>query len=152
MARFPRTLADQLLVQSQTARASRTYEIKAESEIAQRVEDEAADRGAALEDVGSALDGMTSELSGLAGSLDALDTSLRADMAQVETNLEGQINDAAASLVTDARIEPGSLTIWPFIQNVIPAGSFAPGAVGSTDIKDFSVAVTKLKSTRHHLY
>lgn len=62
------------------------------------------------------------------------------------------ISDAAASPVTDDRLAAGSLTVWPFAHNAIPPGALAPGSVGSGDIADFSIAVTKFKDTRHHLY
>ncbi len=62
------------------------------------------------------------------------------------------INDAAASPVTDARLAAGSLTVWPFQASAIPPGALAPGSVSSGDIADFSIAVTKFKDRRHHLY
>lgn len=90
---------------------------------------------------------------------DQLDTrlpALESDLEAVNNRIDGEvtqaINDAAASLVTDERFDPGSLTVWPFIEGTIPSGALAPNSVGSNEIADFSVAVTKLKSTRHHLY
>lgn len=62
------------------------------------------------------------------------------------------ISDAAASPVTDSRLTASSLTVWPFAPSTVPAGSLAPGSIGSNDIADFTIAVTKLSDTRHHLY
>lgn len=62
------------------------------------------------------------------------------------------IDAAAASPITDARLQSGSLSVWPFAENVVPAGAIAPGAVGSTEIADFALTVKKLRSDRHHLY
>ncbi len=75
---------------------------------------------------------------------------------QLATRIEDEvlpaISDAAASPVTDERLASGSLTVWPFADSTIPLGALKPGAVGSTELADFSVAVTKLRDRRHHLY
>lgn len=89
---------------------------------------------------------------------EAFDTATTAatDILLVGSRLDSEIlpaiEDAAASPVTDSRLSAGSLTVWPFKQQAIPAGSFVPGAVGGGDIADFTLAVTKLKSERHFLY
>lgn len=62
------------------------------------------------------------------------------------------ISDAAASPVTDDRLSAGSLTVWPFKGKTIPPGALAPGSVGSSEIADFTIAVTKFKDDRHRLY
>lgn len=71
---------------------------------------------------------------------------------RIDNEVFPAISDAAASPVTNSRLIGDSLTVWPFKANTIPAGALAPGAVGANEIADFSVAVTKLKSNRHHLY
>jgi hypothetical protein len=63
-----------------------------------------------------------------------------------------QIHDAANSLITDERIQEGTLTKWPFQANTIPSGALQPGAVTGTSIADFSLAVTKMNTTRHQIY
>lgn len=62
------------------------------------------------------------------------------------------IDDAAVSVVTNARLVPGSLSVWPFQNATIPSGALVPGSIGSNDIADFSLLVTKLNDTQHHLY
>jgi hypothetical protein len=63
-----------------------------------------------------------------------------------------QIHDAANSLITDDRIQEGTLTKWPFQPNTIPSGALQPGAVNGTSIADFSLAVTKMNTLRHQIY
>lgn len=62
------------------------------------------------------------------------------------------INDAATSPVTDARLQPGTLTVWPFTEQTVPSGALEPGAVGEDDIADFAIAVKKLNTKRHMLF
>lgn len=92
---------------------------------------------------------------------DAASAIIAADLARQNADAVGSrindeivpaINDAAASPITDARLTAGSLTVWPFQADAIPAGALAPGAVASGDIADFAITVKKLKSDRHHLY
>lgn len=64
----------------------------------------------------------------------------------------GAIDDAAASPVTDERLQAGSLTVWPFQDKTVPEGALAPGAVKQDDIADFAIAVKKINSNRHMLY
>lgn len=63
-----------------------------------------------------------------------------------------QIHDAATSLITDDRLEAGTLTKWPFQANTIPTGALQPGSVTGTSIADFSLAVTKMTTNRHQIY
>lgn len=72
---------------------------------------------------------------------------------EIYTTLPNSIEEAANSLVTDARLpDDGSLTKWPFTDNIIPEGSMQPGAIKGGDLADFSIAVKKFKSDRHYLY
>lgn len=73
-------------------------------------------------------------------------------VGRIDDEVFPAIDAAAASPITDARLTEGSLTKWPFQQGTIPAGALAPGAVKGSDLADFSIAVTKFKSDRHHLY
>lgn len=57
------------------------------------------------------------------------------------------IDEAAASPITDSRLQAGSLSVWPFTPDAIP-----PGTIGGTELADFSILVTKLNTNRHHLY
>lgn len=66
---------------------------------------------------------------------------------RIDTDVAAAIDEAAASPITDSRLQEGSLTVWPFADNTIPAGT-----VGSTELKDFSILVTKFNDRRHHLY
>jgi hypothetical protein len=98
------------------------------------------------------------DLEPLPGQLAQLETDLAevpGQIAAIEEEIAPypqMISDAAASVITDARLVEGSLTKWPFQGNTIPSGAFAPGAVRNNDIADFSLAVTKLKSNRHQIY
>lgn len=74
------------------------------------------------------------------------------DLANETSTYPALIDQAANSLVTDARLPDGGLTKWPFVNGTIPAGALEPGAVQGSDIADFSLAVTKLQSNRHHIY
>lgn len=80
-----------------------------------------------------------------------LDT-MNADLALVDSKIEDAISDANAVPLTNERFDPNSLTVWPFVNGTVPAGALAPGAVGANDIADFSIAVRKFNSDRHHLY
>jgi hypothetical protein len=89
-------------------------------------------------------------------SFDSVLTETVDDLVTGVGRIDGEvlpaINAAAASPITDARLTEGSLTKWPFQEGTIPAGALAPGAVSGTDLANFSIAVTKFKSDRHHLY
>lgn len=92
------------------------------------------------------------EIPGLRTDLDQAADDIVAAQTRIDEEVLPAIDDAAASPVTDDRLEAGSLTVWPFADQTVPAGALAAGSVGSAEIADFSVAVTKLKSERHHLY
>lgn len=57
------------------------------------------------------------------------------------------ISDAAASPVTDARLQAGSLTVWPFADNTIPEGT-----INSREIADFALQARKFNTTQHLIY
>lgn len=60
---------------------------------------------------------------------------------------------AAEAPITDARIDASNpLTIWPFIDALVPKGAIAPGAVSSTEIADFAITALKYNDTRHHIF
>lgn len=101
---------------------------------------------------------LESDLAPLPGQLEQLQTDLAPIPGQI-TSIQDEIapypqmiDDAASSLITDARLVEGSLTKWPFQSQTIPSGAFAPGAVNGNDIANFSLAVTKLQSNRHQIY
>jgi hypothetical protein len=73
-------------------------------------------------------------------------------LGQVDEKIANAINDANAQPLTADRFTENSLDVWPFIQGAVPQGALAPGSVGTSEIADFSIAVKKLKSDRHHLY
>jgi hypothetical protein len=77
---------------------------------------------------------------------------LTAGVGGVDEKITQAINDANALPITNDRFNEDSLTIWPFVQNTIPAGALAPGAVGSDDIADFTLVARKFKDDRHRLY
>lgn len=79
-------------------------------------------------------------------------TSMGQDLGQVDGKIAQAIIDANAQPITADRFAPNSLDVWPFVQGVVPQGALAPGSVGTSEIADFSIAVRKLKSDRHHLY
>ena len=114
-----------------------------------------ADLATTIDDLALAQADATSALTDAADAVLAADLA-RQDAAAVDSRIDVEIvpaiNDAAASPVTDARLLAGSLTVWPFQADAIPAGALAPGAVASGDIADFAITVKKLKSDRHHLY
>lgn len=68
---------------------------------------------------------------------------------QVYTELPASIDEAANSMVTDARLpDDNSLTKWPFAP-----GAIGEGAVGSDQLADFSIVVKKFNNpSRHYLY
>lgn len=74
------------------------------------------------------------------------------NLADAVEELGRGIDDAAASVVTDARLSEASLSVWPFVNGTVPGGALAPGSVGPGEIQDFAITATKLKSTRHILY
>ncbi len=69
---------------------------------------------------------------------------------RIDTEVLPAISDAAASPVTDSRLTEGSLTVWPFQANTIPAGALEPGAVRSSDIADFAITAKKFSTNRLH--
>jgi hypothetical protein len=94
------------------------------------------------------IDRINADAAAVSGDLDERLTDLTDEIS----TYPARIDDAAASLVTDARLAEASLTTWPFVQNTIPQGSFVPGAIDGSDIADFALAVTKLHSNRHQIY
>lgn len=58
----------------------------------------------------------------------------------------------AEAPVTDEDLAFDSLTVWPFIPAAIPGGSFADGAVTSTDIADFAITAKKFNTNRHQIF
>lgn len=60
--------------------------------------------------------------------------------------------ERAEAPVSDADLGLETLTVWPFIPRVIPGGSFASGAVQSSDIADFALTATKFNTNRHQIY
>jgi hypothetical protein len=83
----------------------------------------------------------------LGEKLELTDQEVNGLSGRLDNEIVPAINAAAASPVTDARLAEGSLTVWPFAPNTIPAGT-----IGSTELEDFSILVTKLRTDRHHLY
>ena len=101
MARFPKTLADQLKVTAQTARASRTYSIKSESEAAQRIEDEAAVRSDQMIEHDQAIAANQQALDDMATEMAQIVSDTSADLAQLQTDLDTtktQVNTIGADL------------------------------------------------------
>lgn len=96
-------------------------------------------------------DGLTS-LDGQLTQLDSDLSELGTAVGGVDDKIAQAISDSEARPITSDRFTEDSLTIWPFVQNTIPAGALAPGAVGSNDIADFSLVVRKFKDDRHRLY
>jgi hypothetical protein len=66
---------------------------------------------------------------------------------RIDNEILPAITEAANSPITDERLAEGTLTLWPFAPNTMPAGT-----VGSDELADFSVVIRKLKSDRHHIY
>lgn len=77
---------------------------------------------------------------------------LEAGAGQVDDKIAQAIDESLAIPITEDRLPEGEWSIWPFAQNTIPAGSLAPGAVGQTDIADFSITVAKINDDRHRIY
>lgn len=98
----------------------------------------------------------------LASNLDNLNTDLvrlnddlaglGQDVGRVDDKIAQAINDANAQPLTADRFTENSLDVWPFVHGTVPQGALAPGSVGTDEIADFSIAVKKFKSERHHLY
>lgn len=84
--------------------------------------------------------------------LDVAGADLVAQKRRIDEEVLPAIEDAAASPVTDARLQAGSLTTWPFQSGVVPSGALAPGAVGSAEISDFSLVARKFNDDRHRIY
>lgn len=86
------------------------------------------------------------------GRLDEAALDLVDAFHRIDNEVLPAINDAAASPITDARLSAGSITVWPFIQNSVPKGALAIGAVGANELADFSVVAKKFKDNRHRIY
>ena len=127
MARFPRTLGDALAAQAESARSTRTsvFETPALAPIS--------------------FDNLAPDLTDELGSLND-------QVGTVDDRISQAIDDANALPITSDRFTEDSLSIWPFIQGLVPSGALAPGAVSSSDISDFAITVKKLKDDRHRLY
>lgn len=97
-----------------------------------------------LDDAATAITEATGDAAAALGAAAAANTRIDAEVLPA-------ISDAAASPVTDARLTAGSLTVWPFQGNTVPAGALEPGAVGPSDIADFAVTAKKLSTTRLHI-
>lgn len=134
MARFPRTLGDALAAQAEAARSTRTSVMGVDP----------------LLPIG--LDQLETDLADNIVTIDDDLTTLKGDMALVDTKISDAISDANAIPITSDRFTEDSLSIWPFIQGTVPQGALAPGAVGSDDIADFSLVVRKFNDDRHRLY
>lgn len=78
--------------------------------------------------------------------------TLKDDMAMVDNKIAEAISDANAIPITNDRFTEDSLSIWPFIQGLIPQGAIAPGAVGAGDLADFVLTARKFNDDRHRLY
>jgi hypothetical protein len=78
--------------------------------------------------------------------------NLEAGAGQVDDKIAQAINDSEAKPITSDRFSENSWDVWPFVQNTIPAGAMAPGAIGQADIANFSITVAKINDDRHRLY
>lgn len=162
MARFPRTLGDALAAQAEAARNTRTSVLSVDPLAPITLDNLGPDLTGDLDGLRTDLDGLGSDLAVLDTQLDGLGTdlsnlsteltSLNDELGTVDGRIEQAINDNNAIPITNDRFTEDSLSIWPFINGTIPQGAFAPGAVKESDIADFSIAVKKFKSDRHHLY
>jgi hypothetical protein len=92
-------------------------------------------------------------------NLDSFEAQLKTDLTtamddvkQIDNKITDAINEAAAIPLTDERFTEASLTVWPFINQVIPSGAFSPGAVRGPDLEDFSIHAKKFNDNRHRLY
>lgn len=127
MARFPRTLADALAAQAEAGRSTRTEALSVD----------------ALAPIG--VDQLDTELT------DNL-VNLNDELSLVDGKIIDAISDANAIPITNDRFTEDSLSIWPFIQGLIPHGAIAPGAVGAGDLADFVITARKFNDDRHRLY
>lgn len=84
--------------------------------------------------------------------VDEAASELVAQKKRIDDEVLPAIEDAAASPVTDARLQAGSLKTWPFQAGAVPSGALAPGAVGSSEIADFSLVARKFRDDRHRIY
>lgn len=98
-------------------------------------------------DLDAGVTGVLDELG--AGVGEALGAAAAAD-TRIDVEVMPAISDAAASPITDSRLTEGSLTVWPFQANTIPAGALEPGAVRSSDIADFAITAKKFSTNRLH--
>lgn len=80
----------------------------------------------------------------LAGAAKTTATEAGAAAATAQERAEAPVIDADLALET--------LTIWPFVPQAIPGGSFATGAVKSSDIADFALTAKKFNTNRHQIY
>jgi hypothetical protein len=130
MARFPRTLADALAAQAEAGRSTRTEALSVD----------------ALAPI------TTSHLdSALAENIETLNADLTT-VAEEMALVDQKISDALAVPITNERFTEDSLSIWPFVENLIPRGALAPGAVSSGDLADFVLTARKFNDDRHRLY
>ena len=127
MARFPRTLGDALAAQAEAARSTRTETLSVDPLIPIDFDHLAPD---------------------LTDKLGELDTGL----GQVDDKISQAISDANAIPLSDERFSEDSLSIWPFVQGLIPNGALAPGSVGAPDLADFVLTARKFNDDRHRLY
>lgn len=130
MARFPRSLGDALAAQAEQARTARTETLGVEP----------------LAPI--SVDHLTPELS---TNIEIINADLGTVKEEVGL-VDQKISDALAQPITSERFTEDSLTIWPFVQGLIPNGAIAPGAVGSSDLADFVLTARKFNDDRHRLY
>lgn len=134
MARFPKTLGDLLASQSESGRDLRTTALETPDLVVISTEH---------------LD------TALKANIETLNTDLATistDIASVDDRIAQAVDASMAIPLSDERFSDSSLTIWPFIEGAVPKGALAPGAVGSSDIADFSLVVRKFNDDRHRLY
>lgn len=155
MARYQRGIGDVFAAQNESSRTMRTAAMTVPALAPIESVNLGPDLSADLETLRIDLDANAKELNELGDIGEKIDQAA-SDLLDVHGRLTNEIlpaiSDAAASPITDARLAAGSLTVWPFQEGAVPAGGLAPGSVGSGEIADFAIAVTKLKSARHHLY
>lgn len=77
---------------------------------------------------------------------------LNVNVDLVDDKIAQAITDSEAKPITSDRFNENSWDIWPFVENTIPSGALAPGAVGSSDLADFAVTVKNIRDDRHRLY
>jgi len=83
--------------------------------------------------------------------LGSLDDDVAAAIAAAQAAGAAALAAANAPL-TDAKLNVNTLTVWPFKPAAIPNGSFAPGAIGGSDIKNFAITALKFNDNRHHIF